>query len=260
MEGKKKRQKISVISTIHYFRLVYRSVLFVLFLVEYILYRVSGNVFPEPGIGKQTLVSLLIWIVFAVEMTFRFFPSKYESPGCQKQFKRNYIKSGRTDIKISDNNATLLVALIWVVFNAIFGALYMLDIFDKGIMFLLCLAYSVCDMICILFFCPFQSWLLKNKCCGSCRIYNWDYAMMFTPLFFIRGILTWSLLFLAVALLVRWEITFFKYPERFSENTNRYLECANCTEKLCVHKKQLGRLRKQIEKYTAEKISRLKKE
>ena len=83
--------------------------------------------------------------------------------------------------------------------------------------------------------------------------------MMFTPLFFVRGILTWSLLFLAVALLVRWEITFFKYPERFSENTNRYLECANCTEKLCVHKKQLGRLGKQIEEYTAKKLSRLKK-
>ena len=140
MDGKKKRQKISVISTIHYFRLVYRSALFVMLLVEYILYRVGVQEFPEPGIGKQTAVSLLIWIVFAVEMIFRFFPSKYESPGCQKQFKRNYIKSGRTDIKIADNNATILVALIWVVFNAIFGALYMLDIFDKGIMFLLCVA------------------------------------------------------------------------------------------------------------------------
>jgi len=260
MDGEKKRPKLSIVSTIHYFRLVYRSVLFILLLIEYILYRAGVHEFPEPGIGRQTAVSLLIWIVFAVEMVFRFFPSKYESPGCQKQFKRNYIKSGRTDIKIADNNATVLVALIWVVFNAAFGALYMLDIFDKGIMFLLCVAYSVCDMICILFFCPFQSWLLKNKCCGSCRIYNWDYAMMFTPLFFIRGILTWSLLFLAVALLVRWEITFYKYPERFSENTNRYLECANCTEKLCVHKKQLGSLRKQIEEYTAKKLSKLKKE
>ncbi len=260
MDGKKRRQKISIISTIHYFRLVYRSVLFILLLIEYILYHAGVHEFPEPGIGRQTAVSLLIWIIFAVEMIFRFFPSKYESPGCQKQFKRNYIKSGRTEIKIADNNATILVALIWVVFNAVFGALYMLDIFDKGIMFLLCVAYSVCDMICILFFCPFQSWLLKNKCCGSCRIYNWDYAMMFTPLFFIRGLFTWSLLFLAVALLVRWEITFYKFPERFSENTNRYLECANCAEKLCVHKKQLGSLRKQIEEYTAKKLGRLKKE
>ena len=79
MDGKKKRQKISIISTIHYFRLVYRSVLFLLLLFEYILYRIGIREFPEPGIGKQTAVSLLIWIVFAVEMIFRFFPSKYEA-------------------------------------------------------------------------------------------------------------------------------------------------------------------------------------
>ena len=73
---------------------------------------------------------------------------------------------------------------------------------------------------CILFFCPFQTWFLKNKCCSTCRIYNWDYAMMFTPLFFVRRPYTWSLLVLSVALLARWEITFFRYPERFSEETN----------------------------------------
>ena len=259
MDGKKKRQKISIVSTIHYFRLVYRSVLFILLLIEYVLYRAGVQEFPEPGIGRQTAVSLIIWIVFAVEMIFRFFPSKYESPGCQKQFKRNYVKSGRTEIKIADNNATILVALIWVVFNAVFGALYMLDVFDKGIMFLLCLAYSVCDMICILFFCPFQSWLLKNKCCGSCRIYNWDYAMMFTPLFFVRRGYYWSLLALSIALLLRWEITFYRHPERFSEKTNEYLKCKNCTERLCSHKKQLNTLWKQVENYTQERLKRLRK-
>ena len=100
---------------------------------------------------------------------------------------------------------------------------------------------------------------MKNKCCSTCRIYNWDYAMMFTPLFFVRKTYTWSLLVLSVALLVRWEITFFLHPERFSEKTNDYLQCRNCTEKLCVHKKQLITLRKQIEEYAAERLRRLKK-
>jgi hypothetical protein len=61
----------------------------------------------------------------------------------------------------------------------------MVGILDDGIMILLCSAYSICDIICILFFCPFQTWFMKNKCCSTCRIYNWDYAMMFTPLFFV---------------------------------------------------------------------------
>ncbi|MBO5543417.1 MAG: hypothetical protein J5949_02165, partial [Oscillospiraceae bacterium] len=98
---------------------------------------------------------------------------------------------------------------------------------------------------------------LKNKCCVACRIYNWDYAMMFTPLFFVRRGYTWSLLMLSVALLIRWEITFYRHPEYFSEKTNEYLRCANCPEKLCVHKKQLKKLRRQIEEYTARKLREL---
>jgi len=256
---KKSKKRISVVSTWHYVRLVYRSVLFVLLLISYIRFRFYSEASIIESVEKMPTIIVVTWAVFFVEMVFRFFPSKYESPGCQKQFAKNYIKSGSTEIVIHDNNATMLVALIWVVFNGLFGALYMAGIFDDGIMILLCSVYSICDIICILFFCPFQTWFMKNKCCSSCRIYNWDYAMMFTPLFFVRKTYTWSLLVLSVALMVRWEITFYLHPERFSEKTNDYLQCKNCTEKLCVHKRQLNSLWKQIEEYTTEKIKRLKK-
>ena len=202
---------------------------------------------------------VLVWLMFVIGMVLRFFPSDIESPGCQKQFAKNYIKTGRTDIKIQDNNAVMLVVLIWIALNCVFGALHMVNILDDGIMVLICAFYSVCDMICILFFCPFQSWLLKNKCCCTCRIYNWDYAMMFTPLFFIDRPYTWTLLALSFALMVKWEIVFYKYPERFSETTNGYLGCANCTEKLCAHKTQLNGLWKKFAVYTQERIKKLKK-
>ena len=52
---------------------------------------------------------------------------------------------------------------------------------------------------------------------------------------------------------------FYLHPERFSEKTNEYLRCANCTEKLCVHKKQLKSLWKHIEEYSLARIRRLKK-
>lgn len=254
-----KKVKISIVSMVHYIRLVYRTALFVMLLISYIRFRLFGEITVIDTVEKVPVVIYITWAVFAVEMIMRFFPSKYESPGCQKQFARNYVKSGSTDISIPDNNAAVLVALIWIVFNGIFGALYMADVLDDGIMILLCSAYSICDIVCILFFCPFQTWFLKNKCCSTCRIYNWDYAMMFTPLFFVQKSYTWSLLALSVALLIRWEITFYLHPERFSENTNDYLRCANCTEKLCVHKKQLSVLWKQIEEYSSERIKRLRK-
>ena len=255
--GSKKR--ISVVSAVHYVRLAYRSVLFVLLLIGYIRYRLFSEAPILESAERLPAIIWVTWAVFAVEMIMRFFPSRYESPGCQKQFARNYIKSGSTEISIPDNNATVLVALVWIVFNAAFGALHMEGILDDGAMILLCSAYSLCDVICILFFCPFQTWFMKNKCCSTCRIYNWDYAMMFTPLFFVRRAYAWSLLALSVALLVRWEITFYLHPERFSEKTNDYLQCANCTEKLCTHKKQLRSLWKQVEQYSSERIRRLRK-
>ena len=253
-----KKPKLSLISTMHYVRLAYRSLLFVFLLIGYVSFRIHAGDPLTNRLEERPVILLVTWCVFAFEMILRFFPSRLESPGCQKQFRKNYIRSGETEVVIQDNNATVLVAMIWIIFNGIIGGLRMVNILDDGVLILLCSIYSICDLICILFFCPFQTWFLKNKCCGTCRIYNWDYAMMFTPLFFVRRGYFWSLLVLSIALLVRWEITFYRHPERFSEKTNDYLRCENCREKLCVHKKQLIRLRRQVEAYTAGKIRRLK--
>ncbi len=254
-----KGNKITTVSFVHYIRLFYRSVIFVVLLVCYIIDRIHGKVTVLERMESVPGILWIIWAIFVLEMIARFFPSITESPGCQKQFARNYIKSGKTDIQIQDNNASMLVLLIWISFNLVFGGLHMAGILDDGIMILLCSAYSVCDMICILFFCPFQSWFMKNKCCSTCRIYNWDYAMMFTPLFFVAKTYTWTLLALSVILVIRWEITFYRHPERFSENTNDYLKCVNCTEKLCAHKNQLHSLWKQVEAYTSKRKHQLEK-
>ena len=258
MDNKPRKRKLSVVSAQHYFRLSYRLVLFGILLIVYIRDKMNHGGTLMDLMDSYPVITVLIWIIFTVEMVQRFIPSPTESPGCQKQFARNYIKSGSTDIAIQENNASVLVALVWVLFNGIFGAFHMAGILDDGIMILLCCAYSVCDVICILFFCPFQTWFLKNKCCCTCRIYNWDYAMMFTPLFFVKSPYTWSLLALSVLLLMRWEITFFRHPERFSDKTNAYLHCSNCSEKLCSHKKQLASLWKDIAAFTDNRLQKLR--
>ena len=257
MDTEHRSGRLTPVSILHYVRLTYRSILFFTALVLYILGRIRHDDLMTHALEKRPAIVLVIWGVFVIEMILRFFPFRLESPGSQKQFAKNYIRSGSTDIQIPDNNATMLIALIWISFNMIFWLLYTAGLFDDGIMLLLCCFYSICDMICILFFCPFQTWFLKNKCCSACRIYNWDFAMMFTPLFFVEKTYTWSLLVLSIGLLIRWEITFYRHPERFSEHTNAYLKCANCTEKLCVHKKQLHKLWKQIEEYSEKKLRKL---
>ena len=228
-----KHKKISAISALHYVKLILRSGLFLGVLVYYILGRtdVLKSFYPLP---------LAVWLFFVVEMAFRFLPSRLESMGCQKQFKRNYEPKGE-NIKPTNQSwkVTAAVAFSWIGLNLIIGALYFLNWIDKGILVLIAIAFSVCDIICILFFCPFQTWFMKNRCCGSCRIYNWDFAMMFTPLVFIPSWYTYTLLGAALLLLLRWEITYKLHPERFSVSTNKCLDCSHCKEKLCAHKTQL---------------------
>jgi len=182
------KKKLSKISALHYFKLVLRSTLFVAVLVFYILNRTEV-------LTQNLVLPMIVWSFFMIGMALRFFPSRLESMGCQKQFARNYEPVGE-DIAPTNQSwkRTALVAFVWLALNAVIGILYFTDIVDRGILILIALGYSVCDIICILFFCPFQTWFMKNRCCTTCRIYNWDFAMMFTPLVFIPSLYTYSLL------------------------------------------------------------------
>jgi len=233
------KRTISLISFIHYLKLFGRTGLFLLGLLLYLITwrHEPDTLFTFPN--RHSWFLLALWLIFAAEMALRFFPSSFESMGCQKQFKRNYRPTGKTITSLQTAKSTAIVIFSWVALNGAIALLYFRHVIDEGILLLISLAYSVCDMICILFFCPFQTWMMKNKCCGSCRIYNWDFAMMFTPFAFIKTAFTWSLLGIALALLLYWEIMVHRHPERFTEKTNASLTCANCQEKLCHHKKQL---------------------
>lgn len=243
MNKKTIKRQISHISALHYTKLFFRSLLFLIALSIYVIDRLKGRPRPLAGLYIPPAILVFIWLVFIVEMIFRFFPSKLESMGCQKQFRSNYMPSGNEFSRVLNpgepRRSTLIVASSWLFLNGAILGLFYTGLIDEGILILVSLAYSVCDMICILFFCPFQEWMMKNKCCGSCRIYNWDYAMMFTPIIPLTSFYARSLLLFSIALLIKWEIDFKRHPERFYENTNLSLSCKNCNEKLCSHKKSL---------------------
>ena len=169
-------------------------------------------------------------------MVSRLFPSKLESMGCEKAFKKNYMPAKvKREPKNQPAKVTFLVAMVWFALNGAIFALHFIfpHVVDKYILALVALAYGVCDIICILFFCPFQTWFMKNRCCTTCRIFNWDHMMMFSPIVFIPGVYTWTLCAAALAVFFVWEITFSLHPERFWEGTNSALKCSNCTDRLC---------------------------
>jgi len=224
----------------HYLKLIGRSAMFLLAAVLYFIGKLQhGEMFAG---FEHSILPLAYTVIFAAEMLLRLFPSKLESMGCQKHFKQNYVprcEVAKKELRLRGLKKITPVIISWLALNALIFALYFAGIIDWGVLILISLAYSVCDMICILFFCPFQTWMMKNKCCGSCRIYNWDFIMMFTPLIFFRHPLAYVLVGLALVLFIRWELGAYLTPERYFDDTNAMLSCANCPEHLCHHKKQL---------------------
>ena len=238
------KRKLSTIVKFHFVKLTYRSILFLLALGFYLYSRVihSDSVFG--GFEQNSFVLAVLWVFFVAEMVLRFFPIKMESPGCQKHFKKNYIAKCHDPVKLNTAKTTAITAILWIALNGIFAVLYYTGVFDKGIMYLIALAYSVCDIICILYFCPFRQLIMKNKCCATCRIYNWDYAMMFTPLLVVGDLYGLSLFAVAFVLLLIWEISVRLHPERFTESTNAALSCENCNEKLCHYNRGILKAKK----------------
>ena len=91
MSKKHVQRKISLISAVHYFKLVFRSALLLAALVLYLTTRKETGGFWFEKVQNYPFLLIFIWVVFAVDMISRCFPSGLESMGCQKQFVRNYV-------------------------------------------------------------------------------------------------------------------------------------------------------------------------
>ena len=194
--------------------------------------------------GESPSPLLLVWLLLMLAMVRQFFPSRLKSLGSQKLFAARH-QAGAAGVDREEirraNRGALRVALVWAAANAGIFLLYARHLIGKR--FLVCLAgfYGVCDLICVLVFCPFRAWLMHNRCCVSCRIYDWDYLMMCTPLLPVGGWMAASACALAALVFLRWEAAWYRHPERFLESGNEALRCAGCREHLCKYRRALGR-------------------
>lgn len=182
----------------------------------------------------------IIWCILIAETLQKFIPQKLMSMGCRKVFSSCYqpVSAKLPGAALQnwvrrENRLAGKVAWLWLGIHGIVGWLYFGGVIEEGHLLLLSLFYFVCDLTSILFYCPFQSLIMKNRCCVTCRIFNWDALMAYIPLIFVPSLFSWSLIGMAVILLVRWELTYRKHPQRFFEGSNQNLQCKNCEEKLC---------------------------
>ena len=189
----------------------------------------------------QFYVLHLLWVIWMLDMIFQVIPVKDKiALGSQKLFEQRF-KPIREKINyqklrnyiIATTKSAYKIFISWALLIIALGALYLQGIIGDVFLVMICVVFYVCDLICVLIWCPFRL-VMKNKCCTTCRIFNWDHLMMFTPLIYVKGFYARSLLLMAIAVWLVWEISVMIYPERFWEFSNEALKCSNCTDKLCT--------------------------
>ncbi len=232
---------ISKTRKIYFARLFGRCILFLLAVIWFFCDRDAFSVLSGWGFFEKFSPLHILWGIWLWDMILQLMPVRaHISIGSQKLFSSLFrpIKE-KVNVKnlkkyIADTTkAAYKVFILWVGLHILIGALYVNGCIGKEMIFLIAVFFYVCDLICVLIWCPFRL-IMKNKCCTTCRIFNWDHLMMFSPFIFVPGVYTWSLLILSVILWLIWEICVFTYPERFWENSNMALRCSECTDKLCT--------------------------
>ena len=231
---------MSIIRKQYFARLFIRIAIFILCLIMCFQTKFY-NILEGMNFFNEFHILHLLWIVWILDMIQQIIPIKNKlALGSQKLFanrfqpireKINY-KTLKNYIKNTTTSA-YKVFIIWGLLIAVIGVLYYCNVINKIWLFMFSVFFYVCDLICVLIWCPFRL-IMKNKCCTTCRIFNWDHLMMFSPLVFCGGFFAISLVVMAFLAWLVWEFCILLYPERFFEMTNVALRCSNCTDKLCT--------------------------
>lgn len=193
-----------------------------------------------------TIPLVIYWLVLMLDFIFQMFPNSFTFLGVQRQFEKYYqpeeeiLESNKLSQKLKKmNSRALIVLIVWILGNVVLlGIMKLIGLFSAPIMILLSSLYYFGDLVCVLIWCPFQSFFIKCKCCHDCRIYSYGNLMMVTPLFMFLNEYSIPLILIAFIIVVIWEVNFYKHPERFLEETNRNLRCINCSEHMCKLKRK----------------------
>ena len=238
--AKKETKGLSVMLRKYRLRLAFRVLTAVATVWVLLSDRTAFQVLTGWGFWQKLSPLHLLWVIWMGDMVLQLIPTRQVMAlGSQKQFGRWCRPAAGWDagaladyVRKSDRGANK-VLVSWVLVTIALGALRSTEVFGPEELLLTAVFFYVCDLICVVVWCPFRTFLMKNRCCTTCRIFNWDHMMMFVPLLFIPGFYGWTLAGLAAVVTAVWEIQWRRHPERFWEGSNLALRCANCTDRLC---------------------------
>jgi hypothetical protein len=178
----------------------------------------------------------ILWLLATLVLVKRMIPRFNIKMSSGKIFEKNFLDTGedteRRRLGFQKNkrkadSGAFRSGLYWILLLLVMWMWRYVGILPDVWLYVIVLFFIFMDQFCISVFCPFQ-WLMRNKCCSTCRINNWGYCMAFSPLVFIHSFWTYSIVFLSLVTIFQWEYLYFKHPERFYDIYNANLMCKNC--------------------------------
>jgi hypothetical protein len=234
------KRAISKLKKLYITRLVLRCFIFAFCVFLYIKHPSQFDVLYGMNFFKSFSFLHVLWMIWIFDMLIQIVPSKAKvSIGSLKLFKNHFMKSKvpfeKAAMRLYFRNANASAAVIfaiWVLLISAIGFLHNKGIINETGMFMTSALFYIFDLICVVIWCPFRL-ILGTRCCTTCRIFNWDHLMMYTPMLFIKGFYSVSLLCAAAIVFIEWELSLILHPERFWDETNCSLKCSECKDKLC---------------------------
>ncbi len=212
--------------------LIARSAVFAVALVLTLIGKDYASHVFNFNIAGSVKVYHLLWVFVMAEMILVLIPKLDHFIGCGKLYGKNYTpkEHGKADLiedtKTFDKRA-INAMMIWA---AIVAAIGIFRVEPYWVIMIAILFYFL-DQLFVNVWCPFQQLIIRNRCCATCRIYNWGFAIIVSPLIYIKSFWTYSLVAMGAIILLQWEILHYRFPERFSEVSNDTLLCKNCNDR-----------------------------
>ena len=210
--------------------LLINTLVFIIFFLD-LIYMVEDYLYP------------LFFLYFIVDSLSVMIPKLNDSIYSSKMQESRFIavenvNEDKLKKQIKANNkAALLIFVLYASGVVGIGLLYnYFEWFDRKFIYLIFFGLNFADYFCIMLWCPFRSFFLRNSCCNTCRISNWDRIMKFSVLIFIPNIFTITIFVLGSLIFLYWEYQHLKHPERFYRISNKTLWCVNCDKRTCGKK------------------------
>lgn len=165
-------ERMSKTRGIYFLRLIGRIIVFIVAILIYIFDKEKFNIVEGSNFFNKFTPVHILWIIWMWDMIMQLIPVKaYISIGSQKVFESLFRpikeKINYKNLKqyIKDTTASAYkVMVIWIALTIVLSILHINGVIDTGMMILIATFFYVCDLICVLIWCPFRL-IMGNKCC-----------------------------------------------------------------------------------------------